>query len=148
MSKPKKIRLEFVKETFSYDEEKRTTKCTLVFRPHFREFAQTYGRPIDEVLEKSPKKYKQLLKALSEDEFVVTGVASCSNGDKFNKEVGAKIAKHRARYRAEKKYNHCLRAYIECLQDTTLLCLLNALVKSERSLELYKDDEFYYANEF
>ena len=113
MQKHKKINLEFVNEEFSFDEEKKTTKCTLTFKPHFKEFAEFYGRPSDDVLSQSPKKFARLIDVFNNDEFTVSGVAVCAKDDVFDRELGVKIAQHRARMRAEKKYNSWLNLYFD-----------------------------------
>ena len=59
----KKINLEFVSESFETDYENKTTKCTLVYKPHIKDFAETYGHPSDDILKTAPKLCRSLKEA-------------------------------------------------------------------------------------
>lgn len=123
MQKPKKIHkkinLEFVNEHFETDTDKKTVKCTLVYKPHIREFAKVYGRPSNKILNSAPKMCNGLKEALEKNMLIATGVAKCANNDPFDVETGMEIASFRARARAEKKYNNMLFAYFRLMMDTT-----------------------------
>ena len=116
--KERKINLECISENFETDKESKTTKCTLVFKPHIKDFAKLYGRPSDKVLEKYPKMCRGLKEAFDKELFVTSGVSKCSDKERFDKEVGIEIASQRARARAEKKYNNWLFAYFRLMMET------------------------------
>ena len=116
--KERKINLEFYSEHFETDKENKTTKCTLVFKPHIKDFAKLYGRPNDKVLEKYPRMCRGLKEAFEKELFVTSGVSKCSDKELFDEEVGIEIARQRARARAEKKYNAWLSAYSMLMMET------------------------------
>lgn len=116
--KERKINLEFVSENFETDKENKTTKCTLVFKPHIKDFAKLYGRPSDKVLETYPKMCRGLKEAFDKELFVTSGVSKCADDEPFDEETGIEIAKQRARARAEKKYNNWLFAYFRLMMET------------------------------
>lgn len=115
--KERKINLEFVSENFETDKKNKTTKCTLVFKPHIKEFAKIYGRPSNRILDAAPKMCKGLKEAFEKELFVTTGVSKCADGEPFDVEAGEEIARFRARARAEKKYNNMLFAYFRLMLD-------------------------------
>lgn len=116
--KERKINLEFYSEKFETDKENKTTKCTLVFKPHIKDFANLYGRPSDKVLKKYPKLCRGLKEAFDKELFVTSGVSKCSDNEPFDEEKGIVIARQRARARAEKKYNNWLYAYFRLMMET------------------------------
>lgn len=116
--KERKINLEFASENFETDKKNKTTKCTLVFNPHIKDFAKLYGRPSDKVLEKYPKMCRGLKEAFDKELFVTSGVSKCADNEPFDEEVGIEIARQRARARAEKKYNNWLFAYFRLMMET------------------------------
>ena len=116
--KERKINLEFYSEKFETDKENKTTKCTLVFKPHIKDFAKMYGRPNDKVLKRYPKMCRGLKEALDKELFVTSGVAKCADNEPFDEETGVEIARQRARARAEKKYNNWLYAYFRLMLET------------------------------
>ena len=131
--KERKINLEFVIENFETDKENKTTKCTLVFKPHIKDFAKLYGRPSDKVLEKYPKMCRGLKEAFDKESFVTSGVSKCADNEPFDEEVGIEIARQRARARAEKKYNNWLFAYFRLMMETVDK-IDRALAQSDKAL--------------
>ena len=115
--KHKKINLEFVGEDFSFDKEHGKTKCVITFNPHFKDFAELYGRPSDDVLAQSPKSFAALIDVFKKDFFKTSGVSICSEKDNYNFELGIEIARQRARARAERKYNYWLMLYYNMLKE-------------------------------
>ena len=118
VQKERKINLEFYSEKFETDKENKTTKCTLVFKPHIKDFAELYGRPSDKILKKCPKLCRGLKEAFDKELFVTSGVSKCAYNEPFDEEKGIVIARQRARARAEKKYNNWLYAYFRLMMDT------------------------------
>ena len=118
VQKERKINLEFYSEKFETDKENKTTKCTLVFKPHIKDFAELYGRPSDKILKKYPKLCRGLKEAFDKELFVTSGVSKCAYNEPFDEEKGIVIARQRARARAEKKYNNWLYAYFRLMMDT------------------------------
>ncbi|MBP5723813.1 MAG: hypothetical protein J6X18_09625 [Bacteroidales bacterium] len=114
--KHKKINLEFVGEDFSFDKEHGKTKCVITFNPHFKDFAELYGHPSDDVLAQSPKRFAALIDVFKKDFFKTSGVSICSEKDKYDFEFGMEVARQRARARAERKYNHWLVLYYDVLE--------------------------------
>ena len=131
--KEKKINLEFYSEKFETDKENKTTKCTLVFKPHIKDFAKMYGRPSDKVLKKYPKMCRGLKEALDKELFVTSGVSKCADNEPFEEETGIEIARQRARARAEKKYNNWLFAYFRLMMETVDK-IDRALAQSDKAL--------------
>ncbi len=139
----KKINLEFVSEHFETDNETKTTKCTLIYKPHLKEFAERYGRPSDIILDSAPKLCRGLKKAFERNLFVTTGVAKCREDEPFEVEVGQEIARQRARMRAEKKYNAFLYAYFRLMVETVDR-IDKALAQSDIALSEYQETEEFY----
>ena len=131
--KERKINLEFVSENFETDKESKTTKCTLVFKPHIKDFANLYGRPSNKVLEKYPNLCRGLKEAFDKELFVTSGVSKCSNNEPFDEETVIEIARQRARARAEKKYNNWLFAYFRLILKTVDK-IDRALAQSDKAL--------------
>lgn len=126
----KKINLEFVTDNIEVDNENKTVRCTLVYKPHIKEFAKMYGRPSNEILEAAPRMCSGLKEALEKERFVTVGVSKCADGETFDVEKGEEIARFRARARAEKKYNNWLYAYLR-LMITTADRIDRALAQSD-----------------
>lgn len=142
--KEKKTNLEFVIENFETDKENKTTKCTLVFKPHIKDFAKLYGRPSDKVLEKYPKMCRGLKEAFDKELFVTSGVSKCSDNEPFDEEKGIVIARQRARARAEKKYNNWLYGYFRLMMETVDK-IDRALEQSDKALsENNKIEELFF----
>ena len=145
MQKHKKINLEFVGEDFSFDKEHGKTKCTITFNPHFKDFAEIYGRPSDELLKESPKTYAALIDVLNKDFLKTSGVSICSEKDKYDFEFGMEVARQRARTRAEKKYNRWLRLYYDVLEEAERR-LVKALQQSCVAMNINDYMETAYKN--
>lgn len=133
VQKERKINLEFYSDKFEIDKESKTTKCTLVFKPHIKDFAKMYGRPSDKVLEKCPKMCRGLKEALEKEVFVTIGVAKCADNEPFDVVTGIEIARQRARARAEKKYYNWLYAYFRLIMQTAGK-ILKAVEQSDKAL--------------
>lgn len=142
----KKINLEFVAEHFETDSKTKTTKCTLVYKPHIKDFAERYGRPSDIILDSAPKLCKGLKEAFEKNVFVTTGVATCREDEPFDVEVGQEIARQRARHRAEKKYNAILFAYFRLMAETVYR-IYKSLTQSDIALSEYDECEENYFDE-
>lgn len=130
--KERKINLEFYSEKFETDKENKTTKCTLVFKPHIKDFAKMYGRPSEKVLKKYPKMCRGLEEALDKELFVTSGVSKCADNEPFDEEKGIVIARQRARARAEKKYHNWLFAYFKLMKETVVK-IDRALAQSDKA---------------
>lgn len=133
----KKINIEFVDEKFECDNEKKTVKCTLIYKPNIKEFAENYGRPSDKIMSAYPKMCRGLKEAFDKNLFVTTGVAKCAENDVFDFEVGKEIARFRARSRAEKKYNNLIFSYFRLMMDTADK-IDKALAQSDMAIEINK----------
>lgn len=131
--KERKINLEFVSENFETDKENKTTKCTLVFKPHIKDFANLHGRPSAKVLKNYPKITHGLNEAFDKELFVTSGVSKCADDEPFDEETGIEIARQRARARAEKKYNNWLFAYFRLMMETVDK-IERALAQSDKAL--------------
>lgn len=145
--KHKKINLEFVGEDFSFDKEHGKTKCVITFNPHFKDFAELYGRPSDDVLAEGKKTTAVLIDVFKKDFFKTIGVSICSEKDKYDLELGIEVARQRARARAERKFNHWLMLYYNILEEAERR-LVKALQQSCVAMNINDYIETTYKNAF
>ena len=146
MRNNRKINLEYVSEVISVDKENGKTKVVVTFNSHLKEFAELYGRPSDVILSEQPKKCAGLKEALEGGTFTATGVAACSKDDVYDEERGIEIARQRARFKAEKKYNRWTFIYAK-LMRRTFKSILKANGHSDDALARYHEFENKLKNE-
>ena len=136
-----KTGLTFVSKTFNYNEDKQTIVCILKGTLNTYSFYNKYNIDIQSNWYK--KKCPELNYA---GDFTVIGIATCSNSDTYNEEVGKRIAESRAKvqaYNIAKRFYSCvadkIQKQLEFIEEKEAACNLIQVFEKNHVAELIEN---------